>query len=212
MSRYFELQDALNEGTVVRRDGKRDFLYRFGPEEWAPTGMMISYEWPDDSLYGKYTEIDEPRALQLLNAQRRQLQVWYELARQVAEQAHQGQKDKGGRPYIEHPKAVAGAVEELEEKIVAWLHDVVEDSDTTLADLKQYGFSRRIVQSVDVLTRREGQNYEAYLKGVKRDMNAWGVKIADLKHNMDLTRIPAPTTEDEARLEKYRRALRFLEG
>lgn len=134
------------------------------------------------------------------------------LAIEVATVAHAGQVDKGGQPYIFHPQAVASAVDSDEEKIVAWLHDVVEDTSITLDYLAKMGFPEQIVHAIDVITKRKGVSYDDYLVGVKQDALARAVKIADIKHNSDISRIPSPTEKDFARLEKYKKALAFLES
>ena len=135
-----------------------------------------------------------------------------ELAVKVATEAHKGQVDKGGKPYIGHPTAVAASVNEPDQKIVAYLHDVIEDTPITAEDLLNMGFSSKIVDSIKLLTKDKSVPYEEYLKKIRSDSCARAVKIADLKHNMDLRRIPNPTEKDYARLEKYKKALAFLEG
>lgn len=133
-----------------------------------------------------------------------------ELAIKVATEAHEGQFDKGGNPYILHPKAVADAVDSTENKIVAYLHDVCEDTDITFEDLLELGFTERIVNSIRILTKSDDISYDDYLKSVKMDNIARYVKMADIRHNMDITRIPNPTEKDYARIEKYKKALAFL--
>jgi len=132
------------------------------------------------------------------------------LAINLATEKHREQTDKGGNPYIHHLTAVANALDNTENKIVAYLHDICEDTDMTLDELRNMGFTERIVNSVDVITKRKGQSYDEYLKDVRKDSNAWHVKIADLKNNMDITRINDPEEEDFARIEKYKKALEFL--
>lgn len=134
-----------------------------------------------------------------------------ELAIKVAEDAHKFQVDKGGNPYINHPRTVADSVEKTEEKIVAYLHDVCEDSEITLKDLQNMGFTFSIVNSVRLLTKSKDISYEDYLTYIRGDSVARAVKIADLKHNMDISRIPEPTEKDYKRIEKYKKALAFLE-
>lgn len=134
------------------------------------------------------------------------------LAQKVAENAHKGQKDKGGNDYIGHPRAVADSLEITEQKIVAYLHDVCEDTDITPDDLLEMGFPHNIVNSIRIITKNHKLSYEEYLKRVKADEIARAVKIADIRHNMDISRIPQPTEKDFARLEKYRKAIAFLEN
>lgn len=136
-----------------------------------------------------------------------------EKARKIAETAHAGQVDKGGQPYILHPLWVAERCETAEEKIVALLHDVIEDTDRTVEDLRQEGFSETVLQAVACLTHREGESYMDYVERVCRNPLAARVKLADLSDNMDLSRIPHPTEKDLARVEKYKKAkARILAG
>jgi len=128
----------------------------------------------------------------------------------LAKAAHAGQLDKGGKPYINHPIAVAAIVETQEEKTVALLHDVVEDTPVTLDELKEHGFPETVVAAVDVLTKRPGVDYGEYIQRVKKNPLALVVKIADMTHNMDLSRIQNPTAKDYARIDKYKKILAEL--
>lgn len=124
----------------------------------------------------------------------------------LAEKAHQGQVDKGGHPYIGHPKRVMENCETTEEKIVAMLHDVMEDTDYTADDLRKEGFSEEIITTLFCLTHQEGEGYMEYIERICENSLAVRVKYADLQDNMDLSRIPDPTEKDLARLEKYKLA------
>ena len=134
----------------------------------------------------------------------------YDRALQIAADAHAGQIDKAGAPYIKHPLRVSAQVHRPDEKIVAILHDVVEDSTWTLDDLRQEGFSEAIVSAVDALTHREGEAYMDAIQRAKADPLARVVKLADLTDNMDKTRLGSVTAKDEARLAKYAKAYAFL--
>jgi (p)ppGpp synthase/HD superfamily hydrolase len=128
----------------------------------------------------------------------------------VAAKAHRGQLDKAGRPYILHPIAVMLRMRTDRERIVAILHDVIEDSDTTLDELRAQGYDEAALTALDHLTRREGEEYDAFVRRAAADPLARTVKIADLEHNLDTTRLAAVTEEDEARLARYRRALAYV--
>lgn len=131
----------------------------------------------------------------------------------LARQAHAGQTDQGGAPYIGHPLAVAASVQGEDAKTVALLHDIVEDTPVTLAQLAQEGFPDRVVDAVRVLTKTGDMPYGVYLAQVKENRLACVVKLADLRHNMDTGRLNRPLTQaDEARLQKYRDAEVFLRG
>lgn len=134
-----------------------------------------------------------------------------EKAAKLAEKAHQGQVDKGGQPYILHPGRVMEQCETETEKIVALLHDVMEDTPYTLEDLRQEGFSEEVLEALLCLTHREGEPYMAYIGRVCENPLAARVKYADLQDNMDLRRIPEPTERDFARLEKYKGAKARIE-
>ena len=133
-----------------------------------------------------------------------------EKAIRMALEAHLDQKDKGGQPYILHPLRIMNSVNHYEEKIVALLHDVVEDSDITLTDLQNEGFSEEVIFAVDCLTKRTEENYEDYLKRVAQSEIARSVKIADLTDNSDLSRIPSLTEKDYKRVQKYKQSIEFL--
>ena len=133
-----------------------------------------------------------------------------ESALEIAKKAHAGQKDKAGVEYILHPMTVASKMHTDVERAVAYLHDVVEDTDVTVNDLKEAGFSDEVVSAVSTITKKDGEDYEEYLNRVKQNPIALRVKIADMEHNSDISRIPNPTEKDLNRLEKYKIRLREL--
>jgi (p)ppGpp synthase/HD superfamily hydrolase len=128
----------------------------------------------------------------------------------IAVQAHAGAKDKAGAPYIMHPLRVMLRMSTKTERIVAVLHDVVEDSDWTLDALRRRGFSEEVIDAVDHLTRRPKERYMDYVERAAGNSTALRVKMADLKDNMDMTRIKKPTKASLARLKRYDRAMKFL--
>ena len=133
-----------------------------------------------------------------------------EKAYEIAKKAHLGQVDKAGEDYIKHPEKVASFVKTDEEKAVAYLHDVIEDTELTLEDLSEYGFSKEVVEAVDIITKKRGEDYQSYLNSVKKNKLARAVKLADLRHNSDLTRLIKVTEKDIKRKEKYQKAIDFL--
>lgn len=128
----------------------------------------------------------------------------------IAVEAHRGQVDKAGQPYILHPLRVMARVSTPAERLVAVLHDVVEDSPTTLDDLRAAGFPEEVVRAVDFLTRREDETYEAFIERVTGDPLARRVKLADLEDNMTLTRLNELDDRAVERLGRYLRAYRRL--
>ncbi|WP_159561243.1 HD domain-containing protein [Streptococcus halichoeri] len=133
-----------------------------------------------------------------------------ELAFKVAKKAHLGQVDKAGVDYIKHPITVASFVKTDEEKATAYLHDVIEDTSLTLLDLEEHSFPRSVIEAVDILTKKKGQDYQSYLNLVKTNRLARTVKLADLKHNSDLSRLSEVTDKDLKRYKKYQEAINYL--
>lgn len=133
------------------------------------------------------------------------------LAEQIATKAHKGQVDKAGMPYITHPQTVAGLVDGIDEKIVACLHDTVEDTDVTVEYIRGQ-FGDEIAEAVDSMTHRPEETYDEYVDRLSRNSLARKVKLADLTHNMDLSRIVHPTEKDYKRVEKYKRVYEKLKA
>ncbi len=128
-------------------------------------------------------------------------------AREICMERHAGQVDKAGEPYYLHPFAVADAVDGEEAKAVAYLHDVVEDTDATPEWLAAQGFPANVVEAVDCITRRDGEPYGDYIARVARNGLARAVKMADLKHNLD----PSRRGATDSMRERYAKALAMLE-
>ncbi len=125
----------------------------------------------------------------------------------LAVETHRGQVDRVDRPYILHPLRVMFRLETELEQIVGVLHDVVEDSDLTLADLRRQGYSEEIIAALDGVTRRESESYEAFVERSLAHPVSRRVKLADLEDNMDLRRLHSPLTDKDAeRLNRYLRA------
>ena len=124
----------------------------------------------------------------------------------IAVQAHHGQIDRYGQPYILHPLRMMIRMHSETEKIVAVLHDVIEKSEWTLEDLKMEGFSEEITDAVDKLTKRDGEVYALHVERTKTGSLSRRIKLADLEDNMDPERITDPTAQDEKRLARFREA------
>ena len=133
-------------------------------------------------------------------------------ALRIAVKAHENQKDRYGQPYILHPLRVMMSVSSHEEKIVAVLHDVIEDSDLTLKDLSEAGFSPEITAAVDAISKRDGEKYFQYINRVGANQLARSVKLADLTDNMDLKRIDKLSEKDQKRLARYHKAWNMLKN
>ena len=128
----------------------------------------------------------------------------------IATKAHAGQKDKAGAPYLLHVLRVMMTVEKMDEKIVALLHDVVEDSEVSIEELANERFPKKILKAVELLTKTEKKTYEDYIQEIKNNDLARVVKLADLKDNMNISRLKALTENDKLRIKKYRAAYKIL--
>ena len=131
---------------------------------------------------------------------------------EIAVEAHRGQVQKSGLPYVLHPLALMGAVASVDAKMAAVLHDVVEDTPWTLDDLRAEGYSETVVDALDCLTHRDGESYDDYLDRIAVNELAREVKLADLNDNMNARRIPKLQPKDLDRLGKYHRAWFRLGG
>ena len=124
--------------------------------------------------------------------------------------AHKEQTDKSGLPYVFHPFHLAEQMPDELTAAAALLHDVVEDTPYTLDDLRSQGFPETVIDALDLLTHREGVSYFDYVAAIKSNSIARQVKMADLRHNSDLTRLDVVDSSALARVEKYKKALEIL--
>lgn len=126
-------------------------------------------------------------------------------------EAHKKQTDKSGIPYVFHPFHLAEQMTDEETTIVALLHDVVEDSDITFEYLENEGFDKAVIDAVKLLTHKDKSvKYEDYVKKIKTNPIAKAVKLADLAHNSDITRLDVVTEKDLERRNKYLEAIEIL--
>ncbi|WP_135477346.1 HD domain-containing protein [Candidatus Chloroploca mongolica] len=135
-----------------------------------------------------------------------------ERAIELAASAHAGQVDKAGQPYILHPLRVMLRMSTAHERMAAVLHDVVEDTQVTLEQLRSEGFPAEVVSAVAALTKRVGESRLEAAARAAADPVARAVKLADNAENMDLSRIAEPTEKDYARLEEYKKVRAILLG
>jgi (p)ppGpp synthase/HD superfamily hydrolase len=124
----------------------------------------------------------------------------------LAVEAHRGQRDKAGQSYILHPLRVMMRLQTDAERMAAILHDVVEDTPYTLERLRALGYPEEVLGALDCLTKREGENYEAFIERLRPHALARRVKLADLEDNMDVRRLPAVGPREAERLTRYRAA------
>lgn len=125
--------------------------------------------------------------------------------------AHKEQTDKSGMPYVFHPFHLAEQMETEDATVVALLHDVVEDTDNTLDDLRELGFGETVLEALKLLTHDDGVDYMEYVQAIKGNPIAKEVKLADLRHNSDISRLDTVDEKALERREKYLQALTLLE-
>jgi len=133
-----------------------------------------------------------------------------ERAYDLAIKAHNGQTDKAGKPYIEHVLRVAENMRDEITKTVAYLHDVVEDTNITIDEISA-GFGSDVANAVNSLSRTDGESYADFISRLSKNAIARAVKVADLKDNLDLSRLKSISNVDKERAEKYKIALKFIE-
>lgn len=129
----------------------------------------------------------------------------------LAYEAHAGQTDKSGLPYIHHPLHLAEQMQDESTTILALLHDVVEDTQYSIEDIEAMGFDREITDALRLMTHDQRVPYMEYVEKLKKNPLARTVKLADLRHNSDISRLNEVTEKDLKRIEKYRAAIELLE-
>lgn len=130
----------------------------------------------------------------------------------IAYHAHRDHVDKGGMPYIFHPLHLAEQMDTEYSVITALLHDVIEDSDISLEDLKAEGFPEPILEALSLLTHEKQVPYLEYIQRLKGNELARKIKLADLTHNSDVSRLSVQDDSSRQRFEKYQRAIALLES
>lgn len=127
-------------------------------------------------------------------------------------ETHKDQIDKSDMPYVFHPFHLAEQMTDEDTTIVALLHDVVEDSDRTIEDLREMGFGERVLEAIALMTHAPEVPYMDYVAQIKPNPIARAVKLADLRHNSDMSRLETVTPYDLVRAEKYKKAIALLES
>ena len=126
-------------------------------------------------------------------------------------EAHKDQVDKSGLPYVFHPFHLAEQMETEETTIVALLHDIVEDTPYTISDLESEGFDKAVLDAIALMTHEDGVDYMDYVAKIKENPIAKAVKLADLRHNSDLTRLDTIDEKALKRRENYLKAIELLQ-
>lgn len=125
-------------------------------------------------------------------------------------EAHKNQVDKSGMPYVFHPFHLAEQMEDEKSTIVALLHDIVEDTNYTFDDLKKMGFDNEVIEALLLMTHEDAVPYMTYVATIKKNPIARVVKLADLHHNSDLSRLDVVDEKALKRNEKYSAAIKML--
>ena len=192
------IDKELEKNNFTREDFTQEELHFLGKE-------IEVWRFADDNLKGKLGE------LEVITFYKMFLKIILDRAKEIARTAHEGQVDKAGKPYIEHPMRVMNMGKSMEEKIAGVLHDVVEDSEWTFEMLEKEGVPKDVMDALRCVTKlSEDEDYDHFIARVKTNPLAVKVKLNDLKDNMDLTRLEEVTEKDLARLNKYIRAYRQL--
>ena len=192
------IDKELEKNSFTRNDFTQDELHFLGKE-------IEVWRIADDNLEGKLGE------LEVITFHKMFLKIILDRAKAIATSAHEGQVDKAGKPYIDHPIRVMNMGKTVEEKIAGVLHDVVEDSDWTFEMLEKEGIPKDVLDALRCVTKlSEDEDYDHFIERVKTNPLAVKVKLNDLKDNMDITRLGEVTEKDLARLNKYIRAYRQL--
>ena len=134
------------------------------------------------------------------------------IALKLCFEAHKDQIDKSGMPYVFHPFHLAEQMADENTTIVALLHDVIEDTEYTLDDLREFGFAEDVLSAISLMTHADDVPYMEYVVKIKANPIAKAVKLADLKHNSDMSRLDRITQIDEERAKKYKQAIELLEN
>ena len=163
-----------------------------------PEEVVLEEVVPEDAFIGVVLLPDEA--------------VMLEKAIRLATEAHSGQRDKAGGPYILHPLRMMLTMDTPAERAVAVLHNIVEDTEWTLEALRREGFSEGIVEAVAYLTRQQDESYEAFIERVAQHPIARRVKLAELEDNMDVRRLETLTKKDQSLLARYLKAWQRLKG
>ena len=192
------IDKELAKNSFTRNDFTQEELHFLGKE-------IEVWRIADNNLEGKLGE------LEVITFHKMFLKIILDRAKAIATSAHEGQVDKAGKPYIEHPMRVMNMGKTVEEKIAGVLHDVVEDSDWTFEMLEKEGIPKDVMDALRCVTKlSEDEDYNHFIERVKTNPLAVKVKLNDLKDNMDITRLGEVTEKDLGRLNKYIRAYRQL--
>ena len=214
---YLNYDAETNEYSIIPQELEAHRIYAFGADVTDTVEELITliddvqlFEYNDDAV-----EADSQDIIGLLLEIIPQCKVSDEDKRYIDTvnlmmRQHYGQKDKAGKDYYFHPTRVSARLDLIEDKIVALLHDTIEDTGLTSEKLLQLGYSQDTVDAILSVTRKQGESYADFIARANTNQTGRLVKLADLEDNMDIRRLPDLTEKDWHRLNKYLHAYHYL--
>lgn len=210
MEVFYRLTAPEYESMIAKRDTEGgSYIHVYDKWVYFDTSEFFG----DDTLFkDEYEIVSEKEAEKLITNYNKQIEKLINgKAEKLAKKYHGGQLDRGGNPYMTHVNSVVDGVELAEEKIIAYLHDTLEDTEMTVGKLRQHRVPDFIITHIELLThKKEKEDYLDYVRRLTYFPFAKNVKLADLKNNMDTSRLKKVTEKDKERLKKYRKALKIL--
>lgn len=207
MEVFYKLTAPEYMGVIVKRNTEGgSYIHTYSG--WAD---FDTQEFFGDGLFkDEYEVITEKEANKLIAVYDKQIKSLYNRVESIAKKYHNNQTDLGNNPYMNHINSVVDAVNLIEEKIIAYLHDTLEDTDMTMGKLRQYRVPEFIIAHVNLLTHEKEEDYFEYVRRLRHYPLAKAVKLADLKNNMDTSRLKKITEKDKERIKKYKKAYKIL--
>jgi len=207
MEVFYKLIAPEYEGIIAKRDTEGgSYIHVY--DKWIE---FDTQEFFGEGLFkDEYEVITEKEASRLIATYNKQIKGLYNRVESIAKEYHKTQVDLGGNPYINHVCSVVDGVELLEEKIIAYLHDTLEDTPMTIGKMRRHRIPEFIIAHVNILTHDKEGNYLEYVRRLRHYPLAKNVKLSDLKNNMDTSRLKKITEEDKERLKKYKKACKIL--
>ena len=206
---FYKITAPEYESMIAKKDTEGgSYIHVY--DKWVDFDMLEFFG--DDALFKDEYELISPEEADKLIAEynKKIEKLINGKAEEIAKQYHAGQTDKGDHPYMNHVYSVVDGVELAEEKIIAYLHDTLEDTSMTPGKMRQHRIPEFIILHVELLTHDKEEDYFAYVGRLKYYPFAKNVKIADLKNNLDTSRLKEITEDTKKRVRKYKKALKLL--
>ena len=207
IEQYYKIIAPEYKSMVVKRNTEGgSYIHVY--DKWVD---FDTQEFFGEGLFkDEYEVITKKEANKLIATYNKQIKSLYDRVESIAKKYHSNQTDLGNNPYMNHIKSVVDGVSLIEEKIIAYLHDTLEDTDMTMGKLRQYRVPEFIIAHVNLLTHEKEEDYFEYVRRLRHYPLAKAVKLADLKNNMDTSRLKKITEKDKERVKKYKKAYKIL--